>query len=173
MLSTQNNANDFEGVGDKTTLELVTNSESKYGVLHLKAVSDGFPDIYSYAYEKSKINYNGREIRKMLDKMSSSIRKEIKTNYSMYIRHQLVDKISVRGEDFMIFYTESETTWFEANQLCMSYGYQLPQLTNDMYQENLLALIKRAIWLKPMRAVYIGLYRQVSINYVNLIIRCN
>ena len=49
-------------------------------------------------------------------------------------------------------------TWMEAEELCINlYGGHLPSISSQSDVQDLVNIILRAVWIGPIRMIYIGL----------------
>lgn len=164
----------FIGIIERNDITLETSFKSSPRSVYLEAIYDNhlyYHSFVSYAYNLSSLNLNSKQIGKKLETLANSILDDYTESIlkNDIISHELVDNIKVNDKtDYLIFRSSSFSTWSEANKLCSLYGYQLPQLTSNEYQQYLLTVIKGAIWLKPISAVYIGLYRKASMHTQSL-----
>ncbi len=108
----------------------------------------GLPQMHSVAFEDSK-----KGISRIVDTNSTSYKGKWK----------LVDTIYINGKSITVMNSKHLLTWSEAYQMCKGRNEHLPFFPDEDALHEMLAVIKRAVWVAPMEAMFIGLFRQVKI----------
>lgn len=62
----------------------------------------------------------------------------------------------------ILFRLSSFSSWRDALSKCQLEGKHLPTLSTKCEQQDLIAVVKRAVWYSPILYLYIGLHRQVT-----------